>query len=458
MIGIFWIRQLIEIIEIVSTFRYYVVTKHTQQKKEETMEVSTIVKKVEQAFQIVPERDARALIGPKEFLVNFIFSFFQDRGTKSLASIRRSMSALTGRPISPSSFWERLSTNRLKNLLSKVVSSLLVSMGTTIGIGNEILNTLGVTGILLLDSSSSSLPARAKKDFPAPRNNVAPAAIKLHLLFNLFGGIDWFDLSEAKMHDRKGFPPLSLLKNKLILFDLGYFDFQLFKDIQEIGGFFLTRIKENTSVIIGEVIEGLPKKFEGYPLLNIRLPKVKSKIIEVMGILEKNYKPFLSVRVVGFWNPMEKRYHWYVTNLIVSAKLIYPLYRLRWQVELIFKSIKSSLRWKDLSSSNKNIIYSLTLAAIAGSMIAHPIGRSLILEKMENKKYANTVQRNIIVLVNVAKVLSKYILQPIKNNFLELMKLLEMFLKEFIEPNANKRETSLMRVARMAGSLSGSHS
>jgi len=422
------------------------------------MEVSTIIKKIEQAFQVIPERDARALIGPKEFLINFIFSYFQDRGTKSLASIRRSMSALTGRQIAPSSFWERLSTNRLKNLLSKVVSSLLVSLGTTIGVGSELLNILGVTGILLLDSSSSSLPTRAKKDFPAPRNNVAPAAIKLHLLFNLFGGIDWFDLSEAKMHDRKGFPPLNLLRNKLIIFDLGYFDFQLFKDIQEIGGFFLTRIKENTTVIIDQVIEGVPKKFEGYPLLDIRLPKIKSKIIEIIGTLEKNSKPFLSVRVVGFWNPMQKRYHWYVTNLIVSAKLIYPLYRLRWQVELIFKSIKSSFRWKDLSSSNKNIIYSLTLAAIAGSMIAHPIGRGLILEKMENKKYAITVQRNVIVMVNVARVLGKYILRPIKNNLMELLKLLEIFLKEFIEPNANRRETSLMRVVRMAGCYSGSRS
>jgi hypothetical protein len=421
------------------------------------MDVSTILKKVEQVFEFIPVRDARALIGPKEFLVHFIFSFFQDRGSKSLATIRRSMSALTGHLIAPSSFWERLSTKRLMNLLSRVVSSLLASLGETIGIGGELLKILGVTDVLLLDSSSSSLPNRAKSDFPAPRNNVAPAAIKMHLLFNLLGrSIDWFDLSQATMHDRKGFPPLSLLRKKLIIFDLGYFDFQLFKDIQEIGGFFLTRIKENTTVIIGQVVEGLPKTFKGYPLLDIRLPKVKSTIIEIVGILEKNYQPFLSVRVVGFWNPMQKKYHWYVTNLNVSARLIYPLYRLRWQVELVFKSIKSSLRWKDLPSGNKNIIYSLTLAAIAGSMIAHPMGKGLMLETMENKKYANTVQRNVIVMVNVARVLGNYILSPIKNNFIELLRLLKMYLKELIDPNANKRETSLMRVARMASIPSGS--
>ncbi len=55
---------------------------------------------------------------------------------------------------------------------------------------------------------------------------------------------------------------------------------------------------------------------------------------------------------VGFWNPSEKCYHWYITNLKVAAHLIYPLYRLRWQIELIFKACKQSLNVNRLTSNN----------------------------------------------------------------------------------------------------------
>ena len=75
-----------------------------------------------------------------------------------------------------------------------------------------------------------------------------------------------------------------------------------------------------------------------------------------------------------FWNPIEKTYHLYVTNLKVSAKIIYPLYRLRWQIELFFKASKTSLALKDMPSSNKNIIQSMMLLTIASckSLIMPP--------------------------------------------------------------------------------------
>ena len=53
-----------------------------------------------------------------------------------------------------------------------------------------------------------------------------------------------------------------------------------------------------------------------------------------------------------FLDRTEHHYHWYLTNLKVVPTVIYPLYRLKWQVELIFKGCKSSLNADRMTSRN----------------------------------------------------------------------------------------------------------
>ena len=60
-------------------------------------------------------------------------------------------------------------------------------------------------------------------------------------------------------------------------------------------------------------------------------------------------------RVLGFWHKKDQQYRWYITNLVCPRGLIYDLYRLRWQLELSFKSMKSTLnfdRMPTLTSSH----------------------------------------------------------------------------------------------------------
>ncbi len=74
-------------------------------------------------------------------------------------------------------------------------------------------------------------------------------------------------------------------------------------------------------------------------------------------------KGFIEVRLIGFRFPRTNEYRWYATNLASSmllAEWIYPIYRLRWQIELFFKSIKSMLNADQITSSNENI--ALTIA------------------------------------------------------------------------------------------------
>ena len=298
------------------------------------MGLRNILEAIKQHFHEIPTKDVRAKIGPMEFISALVTSLSKDSRIRSLANLRRSIAALTGQTLDRGAFWERLATKRLFTMLMFLTTHLMKELGKYCGITAPLLASLQVKAVYVLDSTSSSLPKGAKKVFPAPRKNVIPAAIKFHCLFDILGGaMKWFDLTEATLHDRKGFPPLELLKGCLIIFDLGYWDYCLLAALKNQGTFFLSRIKTNAVITVVKVVRGLPKdRFDGQPLFGKRLPKKKWRIIEVLGEFQHRGKSVLQARVIGFWNPAEARYHWYVTNLGIAAHLIYPLYRLRWQL------------------------------------------------------------------------------------------------------------------------------
>ena len=105
---------------------------------------------------------------------------------------------------------------------------------------------------------------------------------------------------------------------------------------------FVCRLKENSVPIISRVTKGVAKRYIGQPL-NQKV-NLRGSIVEVWCKLRLPGKGFIEVRLIGFRFPKSKAYRWYATNLpdsMLLAQWIYPIYRLRWQIELFFKSIKS---------------------------------------------------------------------------------------------------------------------
>ncbi len=89
-----------------------------------------------------------------------------------------------------------------------------------------------------------------------------------------------------------------------------------------------------------------------------------------------------TMRAIAFWNMDTAEYHWYLTNLQVPAQLIYPLYRNRWQIELLFKSLKSSFHLNEIPISNPVLIENLVLA----NLIASVIGSRVYQASQSNQK------------------------------------------------------------------------
>ena len=199
---------------------------------------------------------------------------------------------------------------------------------------------------------------------------------------------------------------------------------------------------------IKEVIQGLSEKAIGQSLLALDLSRKKGNLIEV--IVEKVHQGnTLRYRVIGFWNPVEKDYHWYITNLTVAAHLIYPLYRLRWQIELIFKACKNSLNADEITSCNDDIIENLLLASIVAHLSAHTIFRIGMEQLDEERHLAVSFQRVAKVAVVLARDFIVFLLHSSQENFDNLVDKIKLFANEIYDPNYKKRETSLARIHRL---------
>lgn len=407
------------------------------------MRKGNILKILKQTFQqVIPAQDKRTPLPHVQFFPGFIFCFIGDTKTSSLEAIRRFMINTFDIPISRGAFWERLSRNRFKNMLHDILADLIKKMPSVAVVGQEILSKLNVTSVLLIDSSSITLWDGAKKSYPGTRTH---AGIKWHACFNLLSGkTEWFSLSSTSVHDRKRFPDVDGLKGKLIIFDLGYWDFDLFHSIDLACGFFLSRVKSNAVITISEVIQGVGKQFEGEKLSSTHLKKRRRKLIEFIGKVGGGKDP-KCYRVIGFWNATDKKYHWYVTNLKISASVIYTLYRIRWQIELIFKGCKRSLNLDEkMTSTNDNIIEALVLSSIIASF-------ALYLVFNEGKKWLSkqeqssiSFQRLGIIVALLAQDFIKFL--TLSKHFEKLKSKIKLLSREMFEKNHKHRSTTLQKL------------
>lgn len=214
-------------------------------------------------------------------------------------------------------------------------------------------------------------------------------------------------------------------------------------ELNEIGVWFVCRLKANSLPVITQVVTGVAKRHIGKPLtknINLRGP-----IVEIFGKFNLPGKKSAEFRLIGFRFPRTKEYRWYVTNLpetMMLASWIYPVYRLRWQIELFFKSIKSMLNADQITTENENIALTTCYSSILSSLIADSviIEQAITLAKIEIKSI--TVQRVMHVYSLISHNLAQCFLQ---NNITGryLQKSIEILQQLLVCPNRKHRPTSL---------------
>ena len=113
---------------------------------------------------------------------------------------------------------------------------------------------------------------------------------------------------------------------------------------------------------------------------------------------------------------------------------MYPLYRLRWQIELIFKACKSALNANQIPSGDENIIESLLLASLAAPLSSHTLFTIGIEQVEEGQQLAMSFQRVAKVAVVLARDFILFLLNSAQKHFDNLLHKIKLFANEMFDP------------------------
>ncbi|TXD63345.1 IS4 family transposase [Polaribacter glomeratus] len=205
-----------------------------------------------------------------------------------------------------------------------------------------------------------------------PKSGKRKGGIKVHTVVNadeMVPSLVWF--SEAKTHDHNFLKKLKCDENTVYVFDKGYNDYKAFEHftIQKTG--FVTRIKDNACYISIEKLAIGERIHNGV---------LEDEIIEI-DVKKGREISKLSLRKVRFYDRVNKREFEFLTNLFdLRADLIAALYKIRWQIELLFKQLKQNFPLKYFLGDNENAIkiqiYCVLIVNLLMSVVKKRLKRS----------------------------------------------------------------------------------
>ena len=155
----------------------------------------------------------------------------------------------------------------------------------------------------------------------------------------------WF--SPATTHDHQFLEKLKCDEHTVYIFDKGYNDYKAFEHFTNHKTGFVTRIKDNASYLKIEELDIEERIHNGV---------LKDELI-VFEVKKGKEISKLRLRKVVFYDRVNKREFEFLTNLFeMRADLIAALYKIRWQIELLFKQLKQNFPLKYFLGDHENAI------------------------------------------------------------------------------------------------------
>ena len=196
--------------------------------------------------------------------------------------------------------------------------------------------------------------------------------IKMHTIINVDETVPkvvWF--TSAATNDHILLSKLELSSNIIYVFDKGYNDYKAYKLFTENQTGFVTRIKDNAVYTTLEQKE-IDKCIHSGVL--------QDDIIEIT-VKEKDTESKLKLRKVVFYDRQLKRTFEFLTNLFeIRPDFIAAFYKLRWQIELLFKQLKQNFPLKYFLGDNENAIkiqiYCTLIANLLMTVVQKKLKRS----------------------------------------------------------------------------------
>jgi hypothetical protein len=255
--------------------------------------------------------------------------------------------------------------------------------------------------IIAIDSTTIRLNDRLRRIFPG--HGRALAELKATLALSVFGLVPLAArLTTRKIHDSRLFPELSLFRSgSLLLFDNAYAATSELQKLIQADLKFIAPMRINGNPIVDKVRKG-PKRIRKLVARapdGLRLAQLLRRGTRVSGTWD------LSVRVrittgedFGVLVPMRlvirpgrertrgrkksptvTSSYYYLTNVsdTWSGDAIAELYRLRWQIELVFKELKQHLSLESVATKDRHAAQVLAWASLLALAVSRTVAAVL---------------------------------------------------------------------------------
>ena len=367
---------------------------------------------------------------------------------RTIASLRRGYEKSTGQRIEESSFYDRFNAG-FAAMLKAAVGRALTEFN---GVGRRLRGPLeGFRDVIMTDSTVIRLHDLLARQFPACRTNHTKAALKAHTILSVAGaGKTSIKVTGERAHDGPVFSVGPWVKDHLLLFDLGYYRYQLFACITRNGGYFLTRLKANanpTITALNRVHRGRAVPVVGEKLRDVA-GRLQREVLDVEVDVRFQRRVYggrarydvQSLRVVGIRDDRTGEHHFYITNLPVeklAAEDIRATYALRWQIELLFKELKHNYRIDQMPSGKRHVVEALLYAAILTLIVSRRL-LALVRRALADQADRIPEQRWAALLESISTELLLIVSRPPRELKSLLQRVSATLLQEAVDPNANR--------------------
>ena len=310
------------------------------------------------------------VITPYRLAVSLLASCATTR-VETLADIQRHFNALFGTTVAYKPFHNQLAKRQFADFMRELVSALIERWTVRIlqASGDGAFSEFD--RIVIQDGSSFAVHDALAERYPGRFRARCPAAVELHVTMDLLQDrAAKVTLTADTAPERPHLPPAHTLQGDLLLADRGYFERGYLREVDRAGGHYVVRGKTSLNPM---ACAGFGS--DGSPLRGVRAKRLKAIRIPKKGLVDldvvwgKGDKAF-SARLIVSWNRSKRQYRFLVTNLPrsrYSARAVDQAYRLRWQIELLFKEWKSYANLHAFNTANPAIAEGLIWAAVGAA-------------------------------------------------------------------------------------------
>lgn len=315
---------------------------------------------------------------PYRLMLGLLQAFAGER-VNTIADLQRTFNALSEKTVQYKPFHNQLAKDAFPVFAQAVLSRLFKELACELLRFDPHSPFARFRAIRLQDGTSFALADGLAEAFPGRFTAFCPAAVELHVDLDLYSGVpNRVVLAPDHLPERPFLPEAREVTGQLLLADCGYFSSDYVQSLEAADASFIIRGRPTLKARVVQAFDASGRELPewiGKPFnqlqkqpdfrrhdqvdLTLRL-RTRQGPFDCRLIVHPNLRPDAALRCL-------------FTNLprdTFTPEHISDAYRLRWQIELIFKEWKSHTNLHAFATTNPNIAQGLIWASLCAAVLA----------------------------------------------------------------------------------------